>query len=107
MTPTRTWRNRVSPPHLPLPVRGRPLTRPGRDPRVDRHEEQGRHHHAQHEQHHASATQERERAARHRLIVATARELAEQIEYSQPVLSSHFRGKSAIVGVVALEGSPS
>ncbi|WP_369246250.1 TetR/AcrR family transcriptional regulator [Streptomyces sp. R41] len=61
---------------------------------------------------------ERERANRHRLIVATAREiaethgwealttrrLAEQIEYSQPVLYSHFRGKSEIVGAVALEG---
>ncbi|MFE5871138.1 TetR/AcrR family transcriptional regulator [Streptomyces roseifaciens] len=61
---------------------------------------------------------ERERANRHRLIVSTARELAEthgweavttrrlaeQIEYSQPVLYSHFRGKSEIVGAVALEG---
>ncbi|AXK36879.1 TetR/AcrR family transcriptional regulator [Streptomyces armeniacus] len=61
---------------------------------------------------------ERERASRHRLIVATARELAEargwdavttrrlaeQIEYSQPVLYSHFRGKKEIVGAVALEG---
>ncbi|MFG2309976.1 TetR/AcrR family transcriptional regulator [Streptomyces sp. NPDC048566] len=62
---------------------------------------------------------ERERAARERLIVATARELAEQqgwdavttrrlaerIEYSQPVLYSHFRGKREIIGAVALEGS--
>ncbi|MEU8827547.1 TetR/AcrR family transcriptional regulator [Streptomyces sp. NPDC048636] len=63
---------------------------------------------------------ERERAHRHRLIVATARELAEsqgwdavttrrlaeRIEYSQPVLYSHFRGKREIVGAVALEGFP-
>lgn len=62
---------------------------------------------------------ERERAGRERLIVATARELAEQqgwdavttrrlaecIEYSQPVLYSHFRGKREIVGAVALEGA--
>ncbi|MFF0225936.1 TetR/AcrR family transcriptional regulator [Streptomyces sp. NPDC004629] len=61
---------------------------------------------------------ERERAHRHQLIVATARELAEsqgwdavttrrlaeRIEYSQPVLYSHFRGKREIVGAVALEG---
>ncbi|MFI1285736.1 TetR/AcrR family transcriptional regulator [Streptomyces sp. NPDC020858] len=62
---------------------------------------------------------ERDRAERERLIVATARELAEQqgwdavttrrlaerIEYSQPVLYSHFRGKRAIIGAVALEGA--
>src|SRR3954470_3187410 len=62
---------------------------------------------------------ERERAARERLIVATARELAEQqgwdavttrrlaerIEYSQPVLYSHFRGKREIIGAVALDGA--
>ncbi|MFC9330855.1 TetR/AcrR family transcriptional regulator [Kitasatospora sp. NPDC057015] len=62
---------------------------------------------------------ERERAARERLIVATARELAEQqgwdavttrqlaerIEYSQPVLYSHFRGKREIIGAVALQGA--
>ncbi|WP_234443150.1 TetR/AcrR family transcriptional regulator [Streptomyces cellulosae] len=62
---------------------------------------------------------ERERAGRQRLIVATARELAEQqgwdavttrrlaerIEYSQPVLYSHFRGKREIIGAVALEGA--
>ena len=62
---------------------------------------------------------ERERARRERLIVATARELAEQqgwdavttrrlaerIEYSQPVLYSHFRGKREIIGAVALEGA--
>ncbi|MEV4091371.1 TetR/AcrR family transcriptional regulator [Streptosporangium saharense] len=61
---------------------------------------------------------ERERARRHQLIVATARglaeergwdavttrRLAERIEYSQPVLYSHFRGKREIVGAVALEG---
>ncbi|MFE7328014.1 TetR/AcrR family transcriptional regulator [Streptomyces sp. NPDC057565] len=61
----------------------------------------------------------RERAVRERLIVATARELAEQqgwdavttrrlaerIEYSQPVLYSHFRGKREIIGAVALEGA--
>ena len=62
---------------------------------------------------------ERERADRERLIVTTARELAEQqgwdavttrqlaerIEYSQPVLYSHFRGKREIIGAVALEGA--
>ncbi|WP_406640171.1 TetR/AcrR family transcriptional regulator [Amycolatopsis sp. WGS_07] len=62
---------------------------------------------------------QREQAERERLIVATARELAEQqgwdavttrrlaerIEYSQPVLYSHFRGKREIIGAVALEGS--
>jgi AcrR family transcriptional regulator len=61
---------------------------------------------------------ERERASRHRLIVSAARELAEtegwdavttrrladRIEYSQPVLYSHFRKKDEIVGAVALEG---
>ncbi|MFI8070314.1 TetR/AcrR family transcriptional regulator [Streptomyces sp. NPDC086033] len=62
---------------------------------------------------------QRERADRERLIVATARELAEQqgwdavttrrlaerIEYSQPVLYSHFRGKREIIGAVALQGA--
>jgi AcrR family transcriptional regulator len=62
---------------------------------------------------------QRERAQREHLIVATARELAEQqgwdavttrqlaerIEYSQPVLYSHFRGKREIIGAVALEGA--
>jgi AcrR family transcriptional regulator len=62
---------------------------------------------------------ERERADRERLILATARELAEQqgwdavttrrlaerIEYSQPVLYSHFRGKREIIGGVALQGA--
>src|SRR5256885_14110070 len=61
---------------------------------------------------------ERERAQRHRLIVAAARELAEaegweavttrrlaeRVEYSQPVLYSHFKGKADIVRAVALEG---
>ncbi|MEU8203068.1 TetR/AcrR family transcriptional regulator [Streptosporangium sp. NPDC049046] len=61
---------------------------------------------------------ERERARRRRLIVTVARELAEaegweavttrrlaeRIEYSQPVLYSHFAGKDAIVAAVALEG---
>ena len=60
----------------------------------------------------------RERQQRERLIVTTARELAEAegwdavttrrlaeaIEYSQPVLYSHFTGKDAIVRAVALEG---
>ncbi|BDH14251.1 TetR/AcrR family transcriptional regulator [Streptomyces hygroscopicus] len=62
---------------------------------------------------------ERERAARERLILATAREIAEQqgwdavttrrlaerIKYSQPVLYSHFRGKREIIGAVALDGA--
>ncbi|MBO1337669.1 TetR/AcrR family transcriptional regulator [Streptomyces sp. VRA16 Mangrove soil] len=62
---------------------------------------------------------ERERAERERLIVTTARELAEaqgwdavttrrlaeRIEYSQPVLYSHFRGKREIIGAVALQGA--
>src|SRR5690349_4753018 len=61
---------------------------------------------------------ERERAERHRLIIDAARELAEsegwdavttrrlaiKIEYSQPVLYSHFKGKDAIMAAVALEG---
>ena len=34
----------------------------------------------------------------------TTRRLAERIEYSQPVLYSHFPGKDAIVTAVALEG---
>src|SRR5919206_333738 len=62
---------------------------------------------------------ERERAERERLIVTAARELAEtegwdavttrrlaaEIEYSQPVLYSHFKGKDAIMAAVALQGS--
>lgn len=61
---------------------------------------------------------ERERAERERLIVTAARELAEnegweavttrrlaaEIEYSQPVLYSHFKGKEAIMKAVALQG---
>ncbi|MGP3926885.1 TetR/AcrR family transcriptional regulator [Streptomyces sp. 8N616] len=61
---------------------------------------------------------EREYAHRHQLIIDTARGLAEAegwaavttrrladtIEYSQPVLYSHFKGKEAIVGAVALQG---
>lgn len=34
----------------------------------------------------------------------TTRRLAEQIEYSQPVLYSHFSGKDAIMAAVAVEG---
>jgi AcrR family transcriptional regulator len=62
---------------------------------------------------------ERDRADRERLIVATARDLAERqgwdavttrrlaesIEYSQPVLYSHFRGKREIIAAVALDGA--
>ncbi|WP_280200803.1 TetR/AcrR family transcriptional regulator [Nocardia cyriacigeorgica] len=61
---------------------------------------------------------ERERARRHRLIVDTARRLAEDegwaavttrrlaalIEYSQPVLYSHFANMEAIANAVAMEG---
>jgi AcrR family transcriptional regulator len=64
------------------------------------------------------ARRERERAEREQLIVTAARELAEsegwdavttrrlaeEIEYSQPVLYSHFKGKDAIMAAVALEG---
>jgi AcrR family transcriptional regulator len=60
----------------------------------------------------------RERADRERAIVTTARDLAEsegwdavttrrlaaEIEYSQPVLYSHFKGKEAIMAAVAVEG---
>nr|WP_168525285.1 TetR/AcrR family transcriptional regulator [Streptomyces sp. RPA4-2]QIY60564.1 TetR/AcrR family transcriptional regulator [Streptomyces sp. RPA4-2] len=60
----------------------------------------------------------REQAQRHRLILTTAREMAEaegwdyvttrrladRIEYSQPVLYQHFKNKDAIVHAVALEG---
>jgi AcrR family transcriptional regulator len=60
----------------------------------------------------------RERAARRRLITATARALAEQegwdavttrrlsseIEYSQPVLYKHFASMEEIVEAIALEG---
>src|SRR5271169_4238446 len=61
---------------------------------------------------------ERERAQRRQVIVNAAREVAEaegweavttrrladRIEYSQPVLYSHFDGKDAIVSAVALDG---
>ncbi|MFF4489186.1 TetR/AcrR family transcriptional regulator [Streptomyces sp. NPDC001544] len=61
---------------------------------------------------------ERERGERERLIVTAARELAEaegwdavttrrlaaEIEYSQPVLYSHFKGKDAIMAAVAVQG---
>ncbi|MFG3436631.1 TetR/AcrR family transcriptional regulator [Nonomuraea sp. NPDC047897] len=61
---------------------------------------------------------ERERAQRHQLIITAARELAqaegweavttrrlaERVEYSQPVLYSHFDGKDAILRAVAVEG---
>ncbi|BCJ47397.1 TetR family transcriptional regulator [Actinoplanes ianthinogenes] len=65
-----------------------------------------------------SERRERERAHRHQLIVTAARELAEtegwgsvttrrladRVEYSQPVLYSHFHDKDAIVAAVALDG---
>ncbi len=65
-----------------------------------------------------SERRERDRAHRHQLIITAARELAEtegweavttrrladRVEYSQPVLYSHFNGKDAIVGAVALDG---
>jgi AcrR family transcriptional regulator len=61
---------------------------------------------------------ERERAERRRAIVNAARELAEaqgweavttrrlsdRIEYSQPVLYSHFENRDAIIEAVAVEG---
>jgi AcrR family transcriptional regulator len=60
----------------------------------------------------------RERDQRRQVIIEAARELAEEegweavttrrladrIEYSQPVLYSHFAGRDAIVSAVALEG---
>ncbi|WP_203935123.1 TetR/AcrR family transcriptional regulator [Virgisporangium ochraceum] len=65
-----------------------------------------------------SERRERERAHRHQMIITAARELAEaegwdavttrrladRVEYSQPVLYSHFHGKDAIVSAVALDG---
>ena len=65
-----------------------------------------------------SERRERERTHRHQLIITAARELAEtegweavttrrlaeRVEYSQPVLYSHFSGKDAIMGAVALDG---
>lgn len=61
---------------------------------------------------------QRERAERERSIVRAARDLAEtegweavttrrlaeRVEYSQPVLYSHFTGKDAIMAAVAVEG---
>ena len=61
---------------------------------------------------------ERERAARRRLIITTARTLAEaegwdavttrrlstEIEYSQPVLYKHFTGMEQIADAVAIDG---
>lgn len=61
---------------------------------------------------------ERDRAARRRLIIGTARSLAEaegwdavttrrlstEIEYSQPVLYKHFTGMEQIADAVALDG---
>jgi AcrR family transcriptional regulator len=65
-----------------------------------------------------SERRERERAHRHQLIITAARELAEaegweavttrrlaeRVEYSQPVLYSHFTGKNAIMSAVAIDG---
>ncbi|WP_330439588.1 TetR/AcrR family transcriptional regulator [Micromonospora sp. NBC_00821] len=61
---------------------------------------------------------ERERAKREQAIITAARDLAltegwdavttrrlaAEIEYSQPVLYSHFKGKDAIMAAVAVEG---
>ena len=61
---------------------------------------------------------ERDRAARRRLIITTARKLAEadgwdavttrrlstEIEYSQPVLYKHFTGMEQIAEAVAIDG---
>ena len=61
------------------------------------------------------ARKERDRAQREKLIITAARELAEaegwdavttrrlaeRVEYSQPVLYSHFKGKDAITTAVA------
>jgi AcrR family transcriptional regulator len=66
----------------------------------------------------ATERRERERAQRHQLIITAARELAEaegweavttrrlaeRVEYSQPVLYSHFANKDAIRDAVAVEG---
>src|SRR5246127_4944475 len=60
----------------------------------------------------------RDRAARHQLIISTARRLAEaegwdavttrrlstEIEYSQPVLYKHFSGMDRVAAAVALDG---
>ncbi|MGF6883421.1 AcrR family transcriptional regulator [Nocardia sp. GAS34] len=66
----------------------------------------------------AQTRRERQRAERHQLIIETARDIAESqgweavtirrladaIEYSQPVLYSHFANRDAIVAAVAIEG---
>jgi AcrR family transcriptional regulator len=66
----------------------------------------------------ATQRRERDRRQRHELIVRTARDLAEaegwdavttrrladRVEYSQPVLYSHFENRDAIVRAVALDG---
>ncbi|GAA0552603.1 TetR/AcrR family transcriptional regulator [Paractinoplanes ferrugineus] len=66
----------------------------------------------------AQARRQRDHAERERLIIAAARELAEsdgwegvttrrlaeRVEYSQPVLYTHFAGKDAIMAAVALQG---
>lgn len=65
-----------------------------------------------------SERKEREKAEREKQIIAaarmiaekdgwaavTVRRLAQEIEYSQPVLYAHFENRDAIVGAVALEG---
>jgi AcrR family transcriptional regulator len=43
-------------------------------------------------------------AGREGWSAVTVRRLADEIEYSQPVLYSHFKGRDAIVGAVAVEG---
>jgi AcrR family transcriptional regulator len=62
--------------------------------------------------------QQRDRARRRQAIITAARQMAEtegwdavttrrladQIEYSQPVLYSHFPGKGSIINAVAVEG---
>jgi AcrR family transcriptional regulator len=67
----------------------------------------------------AQARRQRERAERERLIITAARDLAEaegwgavttrrlaeRVEYSQPVLYTHFSGKDAIMAAVAVEGA--
>jgi len=66
----------------------------------------------------AAERRERDRAHRRQAIITAARQLAEaegwdavtirrladQIEYSQPVLYSHFAGKADIIDAVAVEG---
>lgn len=46
----------------------------------------------------------RDIAAREGWSAVTIRRLADEIEYSQPVLYSHFRNRDAIVAAVAVEG---